>query len=230
MKFTDKQLEWIRWGAMVVLIAVFGFLGLQTPSVPSAPSGELVAGSTNQKITSNREGSILNVLSGGQINAAAGSTVVFNGDFQPTVVRVNGTPVFWATPQPTPTVLGQINNSFTVTGTVFAGGVIANSGIYTTSVSIAGTPVVAFATPNISGGLYTVCGSSTITGTGTINHGLATPSYITYGLAQDATGDGVRLSHTNAAKTVTLKAWNSALTPAAATTPVAIDWCATGTK
>src|SRR4030066_1047942 len=39
--------------------------------------------------------------SGAQLTAAAGSTVVFAGDFQPTVIRVNGTPVVpFSTPQP----------------------------------------------------------------------------------------------------------------------------------
>lgn len=36
-------------------------------------------------------------------------------------------------------------------------------------------------------------------------------------------------SFTNASKTVTAKVWNTALTPAAATTPVAVDWCVIGT-
>ena len=36
-----------------------------------------------------------------------------------------------------------------------------------------------------------ICGSTTITGTGTIPHGLATPSYVTLGLAQDVTAMAV---------------------------------------
>ena len=80
-----------------------------------------------------------------------------------------------------------------------------------------------------STGQKEVCGSTVITGTGTIAHGLATPSYVTYGIAQDVTGDGASLSHTNSSATVTIKAWSAALTPAAASTPVTVDWCVKGT-
>lgn len=118
---------------------------------------------------------------------------------------------------------------------VFNQGATFNGAVSATVISRNGTPVfwaTAIPTPTsvISNTKYVVCNTTTITGTGTIAHGLATPSYITYGLAQDATGDGARVSHTNSAATVTLKVWNTALTPAAATTPVAVDWCAVGTK
>lgn len=73
-----------------------------------------------------------------------------------------------------------------------------------------------------------ICSTQTITGTGTIAHGLATPQYVNVSLAQDATGDGNSLSYTNSSATVTIKVWNSALTPAAATTPVSVSWCAVG--
>lgn len=78
-------------------------------------------------------------------------------------------------------------------------------------------------------GQRVVCGSTTITGTGVIAHGLATPQYVLHNLAGDATGNGNLTSHTNISGVVTLKIWNSALTPAAATTPLAVDWCAVGT-
>jgi len=82
---------------------------------------------------------------------------------------------------------------------------------------------------NAASGQAQICGTTTITGTGTLAHGLATPSYVQVSLGQDATGDGATLSFTNASKTVTAKVWNTALTPAAATTPVAVDWCVIGT-
>ena len=75
-----------------------------------------------------------------------------------------------------------------------------------------------------------ICGSTTITGTGALPHGLATPSFVTLGLAQDVTGNGGHLSFANASGTVTVKAWSSALTPVAATTPVAVNWCVNGTR
>jgi hypothetical protein len=96
------------------------------------------------------------------------------------------------------------------------------------SLKVAGTPVAVQV--GALAGKAIICGSTTITGTGTIPHGLATPSYVTLGLAQDVTGNGGHLSASNASGTVTVKAWSSALTPAAATTPVAVNWCVNGTK
>ena len=78
-------------------------------------------------------------------------------------------------------------------------------------------------------GLKEVCSSQTITGTAALAHGLATPSYVQVALGSDATGDGSRVTFTNASKTVTAKVWNTALTPAAATTPVTVNWCVIGT-
>jgi hypothetical protein len=72
------------------------------------------------------------------------------------------------------------------------------------------------------------CATQTITGTGVLATGLATPQYVNLTLAQDATGDGARLTYTNSSATVTAKVWNTALTPAAATTPVTVSWCAVG--
>jgi hypothetical protein len=103
----------------------------------------------------------------------------------------------------------------------------SGSAIDATSLKVAATPVALQV--GALAGKRIVCGSTTITGTGTLPHGLATPSVVTLGLGQDATGDGARLTFTNATGVVTAKAWNSALTPAPATTPVAVDWCINGT-
>ncbi|MFH0938252.1 MAG: hypothetical protein V1899_03090 [Planctomycetota bacterium] len=210
--------------------------------------------------------------------------VTFKGAVVATAVSINGTPVFWgtaipavatATPIPAVATATPMNNLPNATAVV-AGSITGNTGVFTTSVSIAGTPVIAFntpqptyaytaptvianintlavstsvsvqgtpvfwataipavatATPQISGGLYQVCGTNTITGTGTIVHGLATPSYVTAGLANDPTADGASVTWTNATAVVTLKVWASEpITITAATTPVAVDWCAIGTK
>lgn len=167
--------------------------------------------------------------------ATFNGAVTMNGALAATAVSVKGTPVFWATPastatpQPTATPPGNFNGTQVIAGTV-----VANSGIFTTSVSIAGTPVVPYATPNVLKAPTTpqaiICGSDTITATAVIVHNLATPSFVTYGLAQDVTGDGARLSHTNSSAVVTIKVWNALQTPAAATTPAVVDWCVVGTK
>lgn len=104
-----------------------------------------------------------------------------------------------------------VADDVSITGDATIGGVITGN-------------VLQYPTP----GIRQVCGSTTITGTGTIPTGLATPQYIVHSLAADATGNQNVLSHTNVAATVTIKVWNSALTPAAATTPIAVDWCAIG--
>lgn len=80
-----------------------------------------------------------------------------------------------------------------------------------------------------SSGKKLVCGSQTITGTGTVSHGLATPEAVICGMGANVTGDGSTCSSTNSAAVVTLKVWNSAATPAAATTPIAVDYCIVGT-
>lgn len=111
-----------------------------------------------------------------------------------------------------------MSQSLDVTGNTTVGG----------GLTVALTPVALQL--GVLAGKRIVCGSTTITGTGTLTHGLATPSAVTLGLGQDATGNGNYLSFTNATGVVTAKAWNSALTPAPATTPVVVDWCINGTQ
>src|SRR4030067_2918665 len=86
-------------GLVLALAAVFGIV------FPSQSTEELVAGVTNQKITAKRAADTMTFASGAQLKANAGSRVVFAGDVQPTVIRVNSTHVFWATPQPSATAL-----------------------------------------------------------------------------------------------------------------------------
>lgn len=119
------------------------------------------------------------------------------------------------------------------TGSIEASGVITTDGGY-----IGITPVpTATVDPRrlIYGATETpanqkiVCGQTNVTGTGTLATGLATPSYGVVSLAGDVTGDHARVSYTNSGGTVTAKVWNSALTPAAASGAVVVDWCFVGT-
>lgn len=105
---------------------------------------------------------------------------------------------------------------------------LSGSTLNETAISVGGTPV-AVQVGALSAGQKIVCGSTVITGTGQLPHGLATPVYVLLSQAQDATGDGARLTYTNTAGFVMAKAWNSALTPAPATTPVTVNWCINGT-
>jgi hypothetical protein len=103
----------------------------------------------------------------------------------------------------------------------------AGSNIDAASLKVAATPVVV-QVGALAAGARIVCGSTTITGTGTLPTTLATPQYVNLTLAEDVTGNCQSLSYTNASATVTAKCFSSALTPAPATTPVAVNWCAIG--
>lgn len=124
------------------------------------------------------------------------------------------------TPITTPSNLDALNT----TSDISAGGNMTVAGTLNVTGAITGTVLQYPAS-----GKRIVCGSSTITGTGTISHGLATPSYVQVSLNSDVAGDHARLSSTNSSATVTAKVWTAALTPVAATTPVTVDWCVIGT-
>ena len=179
--------------------------------------------------------------------------VVAAGSGAPVYAQATSTPTFTPTPTNTPTTtpfpiagstkpevtflcrLGNVDciqvraggqmhfyaangtNTFSVNGET--GAVTAKSLTLATPMA-----VLAYQTP----GVRLKCGQDTITGTKAIAHGMATPQYVMANLAADATGDGNVVTSANSSATVTIKVWNSALTPAAATTPVAVDWCVVG--
>lgn len=74
-----------------------------------------------------------------------------------------------------------------------------------------------------------VCGSTIITGTGALPHGLATPVYVNVSLASDFHEDHAAVTFTNTSGTVTAKVWKYNATPAAAATGVPVNWCIKGT-
>jgi len=79
-----------------------------------------------------------------------------------------------------------------------------------------------------SSGYKIVCNTTTITGTGALAHGLATPVAVVGALSEDVTGDHAHVSFTNSAATVTAKVWDTALTPAASSAGATVDWCVVG--
>ena len=138
-------------------------------------------------------------------------------------VSVNGTPVFWATPP------GNV-----VATTVVGGSLTGNTGVFTTSVSVAGTPVT-WATPhavvNSAANGYVQCANANVTGSETATPVAgATPVGNPWASLAAVTGDGARASAIYSAGTFTISVSNSALTPAPATTPVAVEWCYIYTK
>jgi hypothetical protein len=124
--------------------------------------------------------------------------------------------------------------------TVVQGLRVTKPAIFNDAVSVLGNTTVGGTlgvTGNITGkvlqygasGQKVVCSSQTITGTGTLATGLATPSVVTLGMGADANYDHNLLSYTNASATVVAKVWNGAATPAAAATGVPVSWCVVGT-
>lgn len=73
-----------------------------------------------------------------------------------------------------------------------------------------------------------VCVTQTITGTGTVSHGLATPDAAVCSLAANPVGDNW-CTYTNAAGVVTAKVWTGLLgTPTAASDGVSVTTCVLG--
>lgn len=207
------------WGIVaVVLVAVSVFLGVTYP-IPPAPEETLSRGIGRPV----------------QFKAISADSLVLAGTSQPLP-----TPTSWPTATPhTGAFTNVLNVAPTPPATATPLVLVNNTGT-SNSLSIRqnATPVfVVSASGAVSGqvlkydtsGQKIVCGSTTITGTGTLPTGLATPSYVQLTLAQDVTGDCARLSYTNASATVTAKCWSAAATPAAAATAAAVNWCAIGT-
>lgn len=113
-------------------------------------------------------------------------------------------------------------------GNTQIGGTLGVTGATTLSsltVSTVTAPVIGAS----GSGQKCVYGTTTITGTGTIAHGLSTPAAVQLTLAEDVTGDGARTSYTNSAGTVTGKVWTSAATPAAASAGHSVAYHICGT-
>lgn len=96
----------------------------------------------------------------------------------------------------------------------------------TGNVTVAGTLNVTGAVNGYKcvNGSQNVIGSATAIPATLTAAGISTPSFVQVSLGTDATGDGDKLTFTKASGVVTLKVWNSALTPVAATTVVAVDY------
>jgi hypothetical protein len=231
----DNTRKWLSWAIVVMLIVISTVMGVQFP-IPQPPieslgythfSGLVITEPTT--VATATPGAVINSLGLGNIlEVQDASTPVFT-------INNGGNRVAAG---------GQTNNNWikvsapTAIATATPAAVIDSLGLSNIlEVRDAATPV--FAVRNggtllgtlqyATAGQKIICSSTTITGTGTLPTTLSTPSYIQLSLAEDVTGDCVHLSYTNSAATVTAKCWNSALTPAAATTPVAVNWCAIGT-
>lgn len=127
----------------------------------------------------------------------------------------------------------------TAVGTATPAAVIDNAGVSNLlEVRDAATPVFTVGQGGAVTGLVLqygtagqklVCSSSTITGSGSVAHGLATPAAQWCAMNGAATGDGFGCSALNGSGLVTVSVWSNAATPAAATTPIAVNWCVIGT-
>lgn len=132
-------------------------------------------------------------VNGLQVWKNASGTVVASmsnaGALAPGSVSIAGTPVFWATPQPTATPAIQSQ-----------------------------------ATP-----ARWICNTINVTGSATMTpQAITTPNAVVASLAQDATGDAARVTAAQSAGVITIKVWNTALTPAPNSTPAAVYFCVSG--
>jgi hypothetical protein len=226
---SDKNKAYLFGTALVLLVLVAGYFGVKLPNppipepLPITTETDGARGLSRIRIGQDVEMAQDLAVTG---NQTVGGTLSMTGATTLTgALAANGGAVVagptadaTATPAMLVNNLGAANDNLVVAkaGTpVFK---VSNAGVVTGNVLQYG-----------SSGQKIVCGSTNITGTGTIAHGLATPVYVMASLAGDVTGDAARVSTTNAVATVTVKVWNSALTPAPNTTPVAVNWCVVGT-
>ena len=228
-KSTWSKILSILFSALVALAMVAGYdIAVMQPrqAAPVADSRGTTNFSAIEADVVTEAGTPVARLSGSAINAASlkvGATavaLVSGSAITGTSLSVNSTPV-------------ALLSGSTINATALSVGatpvaLLTGSTLDETAISVGGTPV-ALQVGALAAGQRIVCGSTTITGTGTIPHGLSTPSAVMYSLAQDTTADGADLSHTNASAVVTIKVWSNITVPVtAATTPVAVDWCVNG--
>jgi len=166
------------------------------------------------------------------VQLGAGGYVTVSQNISVGGAYVGITPVATATP-----IAGGYAFTGNVSGvpTFTSGGVRADTGVYTTSVSIAGTPVVPFATPhtviNSAANGYIQCANTNVTNSATATPVAgATPVGNPWASMSAVTGDSARVSAIYSTGVFTIAVTNSALTPAANTTPVAVQWCYIYTK
>lgn len=115
------------------------------------------------------------------------------------------------------------------TGDIVAAGVITTSGGY---VGITPVPTATAITlfMGAAASSYQSCGSTNVTGVATMTPvaGL-TPVRVVAGL-EAVSGDGAHVAgKVDGSHNIQLNVYNTALTPAANTTPAAVDWCVVGT-
>lgn len=210
----------IGWAVTVLaLVAVSMFFGVRYPIPPApeleadAPMSRAVADKYYESLIVDKRLSVNGALAVGGNSTLAGAASLAGGAL---VVAV---PTAAATA--TPAVY--VNNTGATNDLL----VLADSGTPVFKVSNSGAVTGQVLRYGSAGAVY-VCGSATISGTGTLPHALATPQHVQLSLAQDVTGDCARLSYTNASAVVTAKCFNSAATPAAAKEAAVVDWCVVG--
>lgn len=122
------------------------------------------------------------------------------------------------------------------TGNITSGGSISASGNVTVTGQLSANTISSSGNITVTGDIsttgkllapnYEVCGIvPNVVGTAVAPHGMPTPGVVIVSLAEDATGDASHVTYGNAGGVVSLKVWNSALTPAPNTTPAAVSWC-----
>ena len=183
------------------------------------------------------QGNITPVATATSIEDGSGG-INLTGNLTATALYVGGAAI--VTPQPTRT---PIAGGYTFTGavvapTLFSSGITANTGVFTTSVSVAGTPLpLPTATPqsafwNGTAHQFAECHvTSAFTNTVAVTPvtSNATPVVAIPALAQAETGDAAHVTYGISGNVVTLRITGSSTTPTANTTPAAVGYCIYGT-
>jgi hypothetical protein len=193
--------------------------------VPTAQTTATPAVYVNNKSTGGNDNLVVAANATPVFKVGSSGNTTVGGSLSVSGSSSNGGLAVAATAQATATPAAYINNA-SATGADSL--VVANSGSPVLKVSQTGL-VTGYVLRYASSGKAIVCNTTTITGTGTLAHGLATPSAVMVNMGADAVGDHARVTFTNSGGAVTAKVWNSALTPAPAATGVPIDWCVIGT-
>lgn len=187
-----------------------------------------IQGDTTFTVGNTQQGAIYVMDGSGNYSAVvSGTGITTTGLVQATVVKVNGTPVFWVTPQPTPTPL-------------IVSGIITATSVRAAEVSVNGTPVF-WATPQpaptaqtlfmgASAGQYQQCGTVSVTDAATVTpEAGVTPVYVVASL-QTITGDAAAVSGIVGSGVITITVKGNEATPVANTTPANVNYCIIGTK
>lgn len=221
-----------QWAVRILTLLIVVATGIKVFLAPApAPAPGVNAETFTTGVHFENGGNQLTFENGSVLSGAANATTTFLGDVSvrnltvATSVSAGGAYAGGTTPVATATLIRNFSGT----------AVVADN------VSIQGTPVIPYVTPQPTAVNKTyfgatplaarvICQSIAVTGimTATPIAPITTPQAVWSGLAQTGTGDGIRTDAEHASGVITVHVWNSALTPVANTTPATVILCEMG--